>query len=452
MTFTLTARQAEANRLLASDAAHVLLYGGSRSGKTLLICRALAIRALKAEGSRHAIMRYRFNAVKIAVWHDTWPKMMRLCFPDVAYSPNKADWFYEFPNRSQVWIGGLDDKERTEKILGQEYATGFLNECSQISFASRELVRTRIAQNVGLKPRMYYDENPPRVTHWTYRLFLNRVSPEPPYGGLPDPENYAGLQLNPRDNTGNLPAEYIAELQRLSPRARLRFWEGQFGDANEGALWSYEVIERNRAQKEPAELVRIVVAIDPSGTKGEEDERSDQVGIVVAGVGRDGHAYVLEDVTCKAPPAVWGKIAVTAYQRHGANAIVGETNFGGAMVQHVVKTAAAELQVSVPYIEVTATRGKVVRAEPFSSLYEQNKVHHVGRFPELEDQLCDMTTAGFMGDRSPDRADALIWALTELFPGLTRRARRDEQPYNAATERQRMARLVAPIIDPLDGF
>lgn len=435
----LSDKQAEANKLLASDARHVMLYGGARSGKTFLICRAIAIRALKAGGSRHAILRYRFNAVKLSVWHDTWPKMMALCFPEVPYKSDKQDWFWELPNGSQVWIGGLDDKERTEKILGQEYATAFLNECSQISFGARELVRTRVAQKTDLKPRMYYDENPPRVTHWTYRLFINKVHPEPPYQGLPDKENYGALRLNPIDNQENLPPELLTELQQLSPRAKLRFWEGQFGTANEGALWSYDVIERNRVTKTP-QLVRIVVAIDPSGTKGEEDTRSDQVGIAVAGVGIDGHAYVLEDVTCRAAPAVWGKIAVTAYQRHEANAVVGETNFGGAMVEHVVKTAAASLDVSVSYIEVTATRGKMVRAEPFSSLYEQNKVHHVGTFAELEDQLCDMTTGGYMGDKSPDRADALIWALAELFPGLTRRAQKAgaDKPIEVA--------------DPLAGF
>ncbi len=441
MTITLTDKQAEANRLLASDAGHVLLYGGARSGKTFLICRAIAIRALKAEASRHAIMRYRFNAAKQAIWHDTWPKMMRLCFPEVSYIPNKQDWFYELPNKSQVWIGGLDEKERTEKILGQEYATGFLNECSQISFQSRELVRTRVAQKTGLRPRMYYDENPPRVTHWTYRLFINKVHPEPPFTGIPDRENYTAMRLNPIDNEGNLPPEYLKELQLLNPRAKKRFWDGLFGDDSEGALWSYEVIERNRVTKAPM-LVRIVVAIDPSGTKGEQDDRSDQVGIIVAGAGVDGHGYILEDLTCRAPPAVWGKLAVTAYQRHAANVVVGETNFGGAMVEHVVKTAAVEQNVVVPYVEVTASRGKVVRAEPFSSLYEQNKVHHVGHFAELEDQLCDMTTAGYMGDRSPDRADAEMWALAELFPGLTRRLAKEGEQRNRVIE----------VESPLAGF
>lgn len=425
--FTLTAKQDEANKLLAGAATHCMLFGGSRSGKTLLLCRAIAIRAMKAADSRHAILRHRFNHVKASVWHDTWPKMMRLCWPDVPYKADKSDWFVEFPNRSQVWFGGLDDKERTEKVLGLEFASIYLNECSQIAWASRETIRTRLAQNVGLKLKLYYDENPPFKTHWTHRLFIEKRSPEPPYTALPDPAEYASLLLNPVDNAENLPEAYLRELQSLSPRARLRFWEGKFGDATEGVLWTYEVIARNRVTETP-QLQRVIVAIDPSGTKGEEDDRSDEVGIVVGGLGIDGHGYLLEDLTCKAPPAVWGNVAVQAYQRHAANLVVGEKNFGGAMVEHVIKTAAVQAKVSVPYKEVTASRGKMVRAEPFSSLYEQNKVHHVGNFPELEDQLMAFTTSGYMGDRSPDRADAAIWLWTELFPGLTRRPQEEDSP------------------------
>lgn len=170
------------------------------------------------------------------------------------------------------------------------------------------------------------------------------------------------------------------------------------------------------------DLQRIIVAVDPSGTSGDEDDRSDEVGVVVVGLGVDGHAYVLEDVTLKAPPAVWGKVVVTTYQRHEADAIVGEINYGGAMVAHVIRSAASASNIPINFKEVTASRGKVVRAEPISAIYEQGKVHHVGAHPDLEDQLCAMTTAGYMGDRSPDRADALVWGLSELFPGLTRKA------------------------------
>jgi phage terminase large subunit-like protein len=433
MSFVLTPRQQEAQAMLGGGARHNLLVGGSRSGKTFLTCRAIAVRASKAAGSRHLIGRRVFNHVKASVWADTWPKMLKLCFPELAgrIRYDKTDFRAILPNESEVWFGGFDDKERTEKILGQEYATIFINEASQVGWGTVETVRTRLAQRVPLddgagflKLKLYYDANPPLATHWTHKLFVEKRSPIPPYAPLSEPEQYAWMRINPADNTQNLPPEYLQELASLGARARLRFLEGQWGSANENALWTYEGIEATRVLDYP-DLVRVVVAVDPSGTHGEEDERSDHVGIVVVGLGIDGEAYLLEDLTVKAPPEVWGKIAVHAYDRHQADRLVGEINFGGAMVGAVVRAAASKERLNVNFREVTASRGKAVRAEPISALYDQGKVHHVGAHPELEDQLCAFTSAGYMGDRSPDRADAAIWALTDLFPGMTRRAPRN---------------------------
>jgi Terminase RNaseH-like domain/Phage terminase large subunit len=428
--FVFTEKQNAARNLMSGTAMHVLLYGGARSGKTFIILRQIALRAIKEAASRHVCLRFRFNHAKASIWHDTWPKMMRLCFPDVAYKPNRSDWFWRFPhNGSEVWIGGIDDKDRAEKVLGQEYATALLSEASQIPFSSREIIRTRLAQKTGLRLKIFYDENPPLKSHWTYRLFIEKRQPEPPFDKLPDHENYAVLKLNPKDNEQNLPPETILELQRLSPRAKLRFWEGEFGDTTEGALFTWEVIERNRRVGVPdVDMLRIVVAVDPSGTKGDAESHGDEIGIIVVGLGIDGHAYVFEDVTVSAPPAVWGKVAATAYQRHGADVVVGEINYGGAMVENTVQSAAKDLGMDkVKYKEVHASRGKVVRAEPISALYEQNLVHHVGSFPDLEDQMMAFTTRGYMGDRSPDRADALVWALSEIFPRVLRADRREKE-------------------------
>jgi phage terminase large subunit-like protein len=157
------------------------------------------------------------------------------------------------------------------------------------------------------------------------------------------------------------------------------------------------------------ELQRIVVAVDPSGTKG--DGLGDDIGIVVAGRGVDGRGYVLADRTCQMSPDGWGRRAVNAYHEFQADRIVGERNFGGAMVQFVIQTA----DRTAAFKEVVASRGKVVRAEPISALYEQGLVSHVGSFPDLEDQMANMTSEGYVGEGSPDRADALVWALTELM-------------------------------------
>lgn len=427
MTFHLTARQLEAQAILASDAKHLMLFGGSRSGKTFLLVRNIIMRALKAPNSRHVIFRYRFNSVKAAIILDTFPTVMRLAFAGVQYKLDKTDWYATFPNGSQLWFGGLDDPQRAEKILGMEFATIYFNECSQIPYESRNLAITRLAQQVEqqaqgvegqpLKPRVYYDENPPSKAHWTYRAFVQKVDPETRLP-LKAPDDYAWFKINPADNTANIASDYLETLQAMSARLRKRFLDGEFGDATPGALFTDEIIEQYRhdgGQPLP-DMVRVVVAVDPSGSGDVDNADNDAIGIVVAGLGTDGNAYVLEDCTVKAGPATWGNVATTAFDRHEADVIVGETNYGGAMVGHTIQTARAR----TPFQIVTATRGKHVRAEPFSALYEKGKVRHVGQFHELEDELTGFTTNGYLGGTSPNRADALIWALTALFPALVK--------------------------------
>jgi hypothetical protein len=422
VTFKLHPKQEIANRLLGSAAHHVMLYGGSRSGKTFLIVRAMMYRAL-AHKSRHAILRYRFNHLKASIIYDTLPKVMELCFPGVAdhCKLDKTDWFYLLPNGSEIWFGGLDDKERTEKILGQEYSSIFLNECSQIPWASRNIAMTRLAQNTELRLKAFYDCNPPSEVHWTCRLFINKLDPETRQA-VRNPENYTAMQLNPGDNRDNLSEDYLAELASLPDRMRRRFLLGQFSTSDENALWTYDLLDRNRlVEGEIPNLQRIIIAVDPSGCAGPEDTRSDEVGIVVVGLAVDGCAYVLEDLSGRLGPADWGKAVVAAFDRHQADAVVAEANYGGAMVGEVIRSAQGERSRRIPFREVKATRGKIIRAEPISALYEQGKVKHAGYFEALEDQLCGMTLAGYVGSKSPDRADALIWGVSELFPAITAR-------------------------------
>nr|WP_250893750.1 hypothetical protein [Croceibacterium selenioxidans] len=156
------------------------------------------------------------------------------------------------------------------------------------------------------------------------------------------------------------------------------------------------------------DLQRVVVAVDPSGTKG--NGGGDDIGIVAAGKGRDGRFYVLEDASCNLSPDGWARQVARTYDKWSADRVVAEANFGGAMIESVLRTAAPHLPIKM----VTASRGKVVRAEPIAALYEQGKVSHVGEFGLLESQMCFMTGAGFKGEGSPDRVDALVWALTEL--------------------------------------
>jgi phage terminase large subunit-like protein len=427
--FHLTAKQEEANALLASPAQHIMLAGGSRSGKTFLEVRAMMIRALKAPGSRHAIMRFRFGHVKQSIVHDTFPKVRSLCFPDIEVNINRSDWFARMPGGSEIWFGGLDDKERTEKILGSEYATIMLNECSQIPYSSRNMAVTRLAQlvqdNVTKKPlplKMYYDKNPPSKGHWSYKVFKTKQDPETKQF-LSDPDNYGFMQLNPRDNQQNLSADYIKTLESLPLRLRKRFLDGEFGDETPNALFVDENLDRWRhTEGELPDMLRLVVAVDPSGAEDEDNVDNDEIGLSVCGLGVDGNGYVLHDLTLKAGPATWGRVAVQAYLREKADRIVGEVNFGGAMVGHVIRTAALEQKTRVPFRALTASRGKVVRAEPIAALFETGKCRLVGFHPGLEDELSGFTTYGYTGDHSPNRADAMIWAMSDLFPELMKPA------------------------------
>lgn len=425
----LHAKQLEAQKVLAGSATHCMLFGGSRSGKTFLLVRNVVFRALKAPNSRHAILRFRFNAVKSSVVMDTFPKVMSLAFHGVKYSLSKTDWYARFDNGSEVWFAGLDDKDRTEKILGMEFATIYLNECSQIPWGSVGIAVTRLAQkavqvienrgDAPLKPRMYYDCNPPSKAHWSYRVFIEKRDPDTKIGHA-KPDDYAAFQINPHDNKDNLSAGYLDTLEGLSARLKRRFLEGSFADATPNGLFPEDVIDRWRVTDGIVpDMVRIIVGVDPSGSGDDDNADNDAIGIIVGGLGTDGNAYLIEDSTVKAGPATWGKLATSAYERHAADVIVGETNYGGAMVKHVIETA----RPRTPYKQVTATRGKVVRAEPFSALYEQGKIRHIGIFPDLEDELVAFTTNGYSLPGSPNRADAWVWVLTELFPGMVKEKR-----------------------------
>lgn len=430
--FSLTERQALAQAVLAGDATWQMLFGGGRSGKTFLHIRNIVMRALKAPGSRHLITRFRFVHLKSTIILDTFPKVMRVCFPEVHYDLSKSDWYVKLPGGSEIWFAGLDDKERMEKILGAEYVTIYLNEASQVPWAGVQMLLTRLAQKVmqtlpgrdpvPLKLRFLFDCNPPSKLHWTFKVFRQKVDPETKEP-LPNPDNYVSFQMNPKDNAANLSPEYLATLEGLSERMKRRFLRGEFSDGTPNALFDEAVIDKWRLAdgEDLPSFVRVVVSVDPSGASDDEQNAdNDEIGIVVEALGTDGRAYLLEDLTVKGGPSTWGRLAVEAYQRHRADIVVGESNFGGGMVKSTIQVAASAAGVRVPFKMVTASRGKVQRAEPFSALYEDGKVRHVGLFPRLEDEMCAFSTGGYTGPRSPNRADAHIWALSELFPAMTK--------------------------------
>lgn len=227
--------------MLAGDARYCMAYGGSRSGKTFGICKAVAIRASKTK-SRHAILRLKFNHAKTSIWMDTLPKVFSLCFPGLVTADNwnKTDYCLTLPNGSEIWVGGLDDQSRVEKILGKEYSTIYFNECSQIPYSSIQVALTRLAEKSDLRKKAYFDENPPTKKHWSYSLWVRGVNPDS--GEVIDQTKYASILMNPQDNIQNIDSEYITEiLNNLSDKERARFRDGIFGDSGEGlAYYAFE--------------------------------------------------------------------------------------------------------------------------------------------------------------------------------------------------------------------
>lgn len=422
MGFHLTTAQLHASDVLTSDAKHILLPGGGRAGKTFLIIYAMVCRALRCAGSRHIVFRSTFSSVKGSVILETLPAVIRLAFPALPSAStmmNKTDWYLRLPNDSEIWFSGLEAGDRMDKVLGKEYSTIFFNEASLIPYQNIELALTRLAQKNDLAKKAYYDLNPTSKLHWSYVQFFDKKNPltkQP----LAEPHLYANYRMTPMDNLENIDAGYIAELKTKSERSQRRFLQGLYADASDGQLFTPELIAVNRrlatVDKPLPEMQRIVIAVDPSGTDGDPNTRSDAVGIAVVGLGTDGHAYMLEDLTIKGAPETWATVVNEAYYRHMGDRVIGEVNFGGDMVRAVLQAKNPDL----PYEAVTASRGKTVRAEPISELYAQGRVHHVGYFEDLESELCSMLQSGYVGTHSPNRADALIWAVTALFPRIVK--------------------------------
>lgn len=411
--------------VITGNATHNLLFGGGRSGKTFLLIKLIVERALRAEHTRHLATRFRSNAVRASVWLDTFPKVMRTCFQGVPFQDQRQDGFVGFRNGSQLWFGGLDDKDRVEKILGQEYATIYPGECSQIPYHSILVLRTRLAQShTGLKLRAVYDLNPVGQAHWTYREFVQNVDP---ISRLPlaNPKDFAYCVINPDDNAANLDPTFIQGLRNLPGKYRDRFYSGKYVVEVDGALWTADLLEMCRDEpvtpgsEAHKKLTRIAIGVDPSGAKAKADAKTsaknDEIGIVAAGLTWNKHGVVLEDGTMLGGPKEWATRAVAMYKKWKADVIVAEGNYGGEMVRATIQAVDA----NVPVTLVHASRGKHVRAEPISTLYNDSRITHAGRFTELEDQLCQFATDGFKGDRSPNNADAAIWALTELMLGGT---------------------------------
>ena len=415
--FVRTLRQVMASELLVK-AAHALMYGGARSGKTFLAVRGLFMRAMKAPNSNHLAVRKHLSHARTSLWHKTIRDVHRICFPGLDLHYNKQEMFITFPNGSRIWVGGTDDAERVEKILGNEYSTILIEEASQVSWDVVSVLETRLAENVGLVNKMWYTCNPPTKNHWLYKLFILLQNPST-RNALANPDDYKSILMNPIDNINNLPPQFLTRLANLpDERKRKRFMDGLFLDVVEGALFEESWITLNRVKyktllelKKDVLILKVAIGVDPAVTS--KIGTSDETGIIAVAQGWvDGvtEYYVLADATGTYKPLDWGLAVKNLAEKLDADYVVCETNQGGELVTQNLRTAGYGGLIKTVHARVA----KHIRAEPVAALYQLNRVHHLfdSGLNKVDDCLIEYIP--LLTTESPDRLDALVMGITSF--------------------------------------
>ena len=330
---------------------------------------------------------------------------------------------YQSTNRRLIWPNGaiatLYNATEPDQLRGPQHDAAWCDELAKWRYCQETWDQLQFGLRLGDYPRTIVTTTP---------------RPLPLIRKLVNDPKVAVTRGATWDNAANMPESFIQEIEDKYAGTRLgrQELEGEILEDIPGALWTRESIDNYRIKDNIPDFERVIVAVDPAASS---EEGSDETGIVVVGFARDkdgyGRGYVLEDGSLRGSPEEWASKAVKLYRKHQADKIVAEKNNGGDMVASVIRG----VDRSVPITLVHASRGKYVRAEPISALYEQGRVHHCGRFDQLEDQMCLFTTDAFktpsMG--SPDRVDALVWGLTEIFDKITSRPRAPSQEIATGT-------------------
>lgn len=335
----------------------------------------------------------------------------------LAVHPKDFRPVYEPSKRRVTWPNGaiatLYNAVEPDQLRGPQHDLAWLDEMAKFRYLQDTWDQAQFGLRLGSHPRAIVTTTPRPLP--LIRKLLN------------DPDTFV-TRGSTFDNAGNLATPFLKQIEDRYGGTRLgrQELEGEILEDIPGALWNRQNIDEFRITNQTIpDLERILVAVDPAASS---EEGSDENGIVVVGLARDkdgyAHGYVLEDASLKGSPEEWARKAVTMFRKWQADRIVAEKNNGGEMVASVIKS----VDRSVPLTLVHASRGKIVRAEPISALYEQGRIHHVGRFDKLEDQMCLFSIDNLRDNNygSPDRVDALVWGFTEIFDKITGRSRKPE--------------------------
>jgi phage terminase large subunit-like protein len=305
---------------------------------------------------------------------------------------------WESSRRRLTWENGavaqVFSAEDPESLRGPQFAAAWCDELAKWRYAKESWDMLQFGLRLG---------------EWPRQLVTTTPRPLPLIKKLLSDPTVAVTRALTRDNAANLAPSFLETIvsQYAGTRLGRQELDGEIIEERADALWTRDMLERARVKEAPA-LKRIVVAIDPPASS---TQRADRCGIVAAGIDGEAVVYVLADASLGAArPAQWARAAIALYHKLSADALVAEVNQGGEMVRTVLN----EADPCAPVTMVRATRGKYVRAAPVAQLYEQNRVRHVGGFCALEDEMCDFGAHGLSSGRSPDRLDALVWAITDL--------------------------------------
>ncbi len=308
---------------------------------------------------------------------------------------------YEATRRRLVWQNGavasLFSSEDPDSLRGPQFDAAWCDELAKWKHAQETWDMLQFGLRLGDNPRQIITTTPRAVPLLRHLL---------------DDKNIPVTRMKTSENAAHLASAFMASIEERYGNTRLGRQEldGEMIEERADALWSRDMIEKLIFADTP-ELTRIVVALDPPATS---NKNSDACGIVVAGLDENGVGHVLLDASLsQVKPHQWARRAVALYHQFEADAIIAEVNQGGEMVNAVIGAA----DKTVPVRSVRAKRGKYLRAEPIAALYEQGRVRHAARFPALEDEMCDFAPDGLSSGRSPDRLDAMVWALSELMLG-----------------------------------